>query len=74
MDNEPKKNYYLVYGAVAILYIVMIIVYALVVHNATENGAAENVVCADPATCDHPMNSAVEGIKKMFTEALGLAA
>ena len=45
MDDEPKKNYYGVYGTVAVLYVVMIIVYSVVVHNATKNGAADNVPC-----------------------------
>ena len=45
MDDEPKKNYYGVYGTVAVLYVTMIIVYSLVVHNATKNGAADNVPC-----------------------------
>ena len=43
--EEEKKNYYGVYGVVIALYITMIIIYAVVVHNATENGAADNVPC-----------------------------
>ena len=44
-DDEPKKNYYGVYGTVIFLYVTMIIVYSVVVHNATKNGAADNVPC-----------------------------
>ena len=44
-DDEPKKNYYGIYGCVTFLYVTMIIVYAVVVSNATKNGAAENVPC-----------------------------
>ena len=47
MSDEPKKRYVLVYGAVIVLYVIMIIVYSLVVHNATVNGAAENVPCVE---------------------------
>ena len=45
MNDEAKKNYYGVYGTVLVLYIIMIIVYAVVVSNATKNGAADNVPC-----------------------------
>ena len=46
-DDEAKKNYYGVYGTVIVLYITMIIVYSIVVSNATKNGAADNVACVD---------------------------
>ena len=39
--NEPKKNYMWIYIVVAVFYAAMIVVYSLVVHNATENGAQD---------------------------------
>ena len=39
--NEPKKNYMWIYIAVAVFYAAMIVVYSIVVHNATENGAQD---------------------------------
>ena len=47
-DQEPKKNFYLVYGVIAALYVIMLIVYSVVVHNATANQDARNVDCSDP--------------------------
>ena len=73
-EDEPKKNYYLVYGAVATMYLIMIIVYSVVVHNATENGAAENVKCVPsdlnkcPDDPDTP-TSLIEGLIKSIVEA-----
>ena len=74
MDDEPKKNYYGVYGVVIVLYIVMITVYAIVVHKATENGAADNVPCIYDAElnpdCPHtPENSFETFLATVFNMA-----
>ena len=53
-EDEAKKNYYGVYGVVIALYITMIIVYAVVVHKATENGAADNVACVPSSLNECP--------------------
>ena len=67
LDDEPKKNYYLVYGAVAVMYTIMIIVYAVVVHNATENGAATDVTCVESELnpCPSDTNAIADFLKSV---------
>ena len=71
LDDEPKKNYYLVYGAVALMYAIMITVYAIVVHNATENGAATNVKCVESELNPCPSDTnAVADFLKAVSQAM----
>ena len=37
--EEKKKSFWQVYTVVSVFYVIMIIVYGVVVHNATEDGA-----------------------------------
>ena len=39
--QEGKKSFWQVYTAVVVWYVAMIITYSVVVHNATEDGAAD---------------------------------
>ena len=41
--DEPKKSFKWVYIGVAVWYAVMITIYGVVVHNATEDGAIIDV-------------------------------
>ena len=40
-EHEEKKSFWYIYAAVAVAYVILIIVYGVVVHNATENGAQD---------------------------------
>ena len=47
VESEPKKSFALIYILVIVFYAAMAIVYGIVVHNATEDGALD-VPCILP--------------------------
>ena len=42
-EVQVKKSFWQIYTAVIVFYVAMIITYSVVVHNATEDGAAADV-------------------------------
>ena len=50
-EQEPKKSFWYIYAAVGVAYIIGIIVYAVIVHKATEDGA-QNVAPVDDNSDD----------------------
>ena len=42
-EGEPKKSFWQIYLCVLIFYAVMIVVYGIVVHHATDDGATADV-------------------------------
>ena len=71
---EEKKSFWYIYAAVAAFYVIMIIVYSIVVHNATEDGAADVAPVkkddsADPASKSIP-EMVMGPLVKLFQDAL----
>ena len=52
-QQEEKKSFKLIYGLVILFYAIMITVFGIVVHNATEDGAQDVVPdCKDCPSSD----------------------
>ena len=69
-QQEEKKSFALIYILVAVFYAAMAVVYGVVVHTATEDGALD-VPCILPADADPGCPAVPTMSNKTFVSAFG---
>ena len=63
-EQEPKKSFWYIYAAVGVAYLICIIVYSVIVHKATEDGA-QNIA---PVDKDEDENTSANKILQSFAD------
>ena len=72
---EAKKSFAWIYISVAVFYAVMITVYGIVVHKATEDGARDpSVVGGDDTANDMPKGQMESNMLQILADAMTQAA